>query len=157
MQPRIDTIFDEGDIPEDLEQAELEITTDYHVTVARTGKMWTATVEDLPDGQVIRAQGATWAETRDNVMDCVLDALAPDPDTVGFYFVPADPAAVEALNSVRDARVARVYAEQAERDAVRGAVRTLIAQGWTNRDIGSALGLSHQRISQIAPRAAASI
>ncbi|MFD1939720.1 MULTISPECIES: hypothetical protein [Nonomuraea] len=82
----------------------------------------------------------------------VADQLNPDPDTVGFYFTPADPEAADALKNVKAARLARIYAEQAERDAVRNAARALIDQGWTTRDIGSVLGLSHQRISQIVPR-----
>ncbi|MEU4833147.1 hypothetical protein [Streptosporangium sp. NPDC023615] len=147
-----EAIFDQSDLPEDPDQLELEVTTNYHATLTRTGKRWTATVHDLPDGHVIRVQGTTWRETADNVMECVLDLLPPDANTVGFDFTPADPEAAEARKAVSDARVARLYAEQAERDAVRNAVRTLIDQGWTTRDIGSALGLSHQRISQIVPR-----
>ncbi|WP_329083285.1 hypothetical protein [Streptosporangium sp. NBC_01469] len=147
-----EAIFDQSDIPEDLDQLELEVTTDYHATLTRTGKRWTATVQDLPDGHVIQVQGATWRETADNAMERVFDLLAPDPGTAGFHFTPADPEAANARKAVSDARVARLYAEQAERDAVRNAARTLIEQGWTTRDIGSLLGLSHQRISQIVPR-----
>ncbi|MCT9932925.1 hypothetical protein N5079_22210 [Planotetraspora sp. A-T 1434] len=153
MNDRRDAIFDEPDIPEDFDQAEVEIATSYNATATRTGKHWTATVRNLPEGHVIQVQGATWRETKDNVLNCVVDLLHPAPGTVGIHLAPADPEAADALNSVIDARVARFYAEQAERDAVRKAARTLIDQGWTTRDIGSALGLSHQRISQIVPRA----
>lgn len=148
-----EAIFDQPDIPEDLEQLELQVTNNYHATVTRTGKRWIATVHDLPDGHVIRVQGATWRETTDIAMECVFDLLNPDPGTSGFFFTPADPEAADARKAVLDARVARLHAEQAERDATRKAARTLIDKGWTTRDIGSVLGLSHQRISQIVPRA----
>lgn len=82
-------------------------------------------------------------------MECVFDLLDFDPDPVGFLFTPADPEAANVLRTVIDARTAHSYAEQAERDAA----RTLIDKGWTTRDIGSVLGLSHQRISRILPRA----
>lgn len=147
-----EAIFDQSDIPEDFDQTEVEITTTYRATLTRTGKHWTATVHDLPDGHVIQAQGATWRETADNAMECVLGLLRPDPDTVSFHFTPADPEAAAALRTVVEARNTRVHAEQAERDAVRNTARTLIDKGWTTRDIGSVVGLSHQRISQIVPR-----
>ncbi|WP_326822597.1 hypothetical protein [Streptosporangium sp. NBC_01756] len=153
MATRHEAVFEQPDIPEDLDQLELQVTTTYHATATRTGKRWTATVQDLPDSHVIRVQGATWGETADNVMESVFDLFDPDPNTVGFYLTPADPEAAGALRTVTDARAARLYAEQAERDAVRNAARIFISQGWTTRDIGSALGLSHQRISQIVPRA----
>ncbi|MFF3437419.1 hypothetical protein [Streptosporangium sp. NPDC002721] len=147
-----EAIFDQSDLPEDLDQLELAVTTDYRATMTRTGKRWTATFQDLPDGHVIQVQGTTWRETADNAMERVLDLFAHDPGTVGFFFTPAAPEAANARRAVLDARVARLRAEQAERDAVRDAARTLVEQGWTTRDIGSLLGLSHQRISQIVPR-----
>ena len=82
--------------------------TTYYATATRAGKQWTATATDLPDGHIVQAQGASWAEVKSNV---------------------------------------------AERDAVRQATRLFIAQGWSTRDAGSAMRLSHQRISQIVSAA----
>jgi hypothetical protein len=64
--------------------------------------------------------------------------------------IPADPRARDALTAVWTARGDRSRAELAEREAVRHAVRTLLEQGWSARDAGKALNLSHQRVSQIA-------
>ncbi|MET7337071.1 hypothetical protein [Nonomuraea sp. NPDC005650] len=144
-----ESILDQPDIPEDPDQLELQITTTYHATLARTGKRWTATADNLPGGHVIQVRGATWRETAVNAMAAIFDLLKYNPDTVGFFFTPADEEAAHVTADVRDARAARLHAE---RDALRNAVRTLIDKGWTTRDIGSVLGLSHQRISQIAPR-----
>lgn len=150
-----EAVWDQPDISEDLEQLEPlepfepEITTTYHATVARTGERWTATVDNLPDDHVIQVQGATWREVAHNVMDTL---ITPDPNTVGFFFTPADQDAADALNNVHSARAARFHAEQAERDAVRNTAHALVDQGWTTRDISSVLGLPHQRISQIISR-----
>ncbi|NUP78762.1 MAG: hypothetical protein HOV96_14585 [Nonomuraea sp.] len=147
-----DSILDQPDIPKDLDHLPLEITTNYHATLTRTGKRWTATVDDLPDGHIIHVQGTTWREAADNATERVLELVKCTPDTVAFSFAPADQEAADAIKTVRTARAARLHAEQAERDALRDAARTLIDKGWTTRDIGSVLGLSHQRISQIVPR-----
>ncbi|MEU6787228.1 hypothetical protein ABZ912_49240 [Nonomuraea angiospora] len=147
-----ESILDQPDITEEPDPLGTQITTTYHATLTRTGKHWTATFDNLPGGHIIRVQGATWRETADNAMEAIFDLLKYDPGTVGFAFTPADQEAALVMENVRDARAARLHAEQAERDALRNAARALIDKGWTTRDIGSVLGLSHQRISQIVPR-----
>ncbi|MBG0818916.1 hypothetical protein [Planomonospora sp. ID82291] len=143
-QPDITTEFDADDV----------VATDYRATVTRTGKQWTATVRDLPEGHAVQAQGSTWSEVGQNVTLCIVDLLQAAPGTVAVQLVPADSAAADALAAVKRARYARVLAEQAERDATRAAARTLIGQGWTTRDAGSAMGLSHQTISKLTSGAA---
>ncbi|MEU6717576.1 hypothetical protein ABZ897_39440 [Nonomuraea sp. NPDC046802] len=154
MRSRFETIFDEAGPVANTEENEGEGTT-YRATITRAGKQWTANVRDLPGGHVVQAQGATWREIKKNIADCVFDVLQDKPDTVAIQVVPADPEAAAALATVAAARSARVHAEQAERDAVRRAARLLIEKGWSTRDAGGALGLSHQRISQIVPRTTA--
>ncbi|MFB9252201.1 hypothetical protein ACFFWE_28540 [Sphaerisporangium melleum] len=132
------------------DEPEVEAVT-YVATATRTGKQWTATARDLPGGHTVQAQGASWREVKRNVADLVFE-IHNDDATIGVHLLPADPEAAAALHDVIAARSARVLAEQAERDAVRHAVRLLIHAGWSTRDIGSALLLSHQRVSQLAPR-----
>lgn len=146
-----DAIFARDDIPQDFDQVEAIEVANYLATATRRGTYWTATVKDLPGGHVVEAQGATWNQLGSNVLHCVAEFL--DSDDVGVAVVPADPDAADALHAVVEARTARFHAEQAERAAVIHAAHLLAGQGWTVRDIGSALGLSHQRIAQIAPRA----
>ncbi|GAA2692193.1 type II toxin-antitoxin system HicB family antitoxin [Nonomuraea recticatena] len=156
MTSRHELIFDQPDISEDLDSTEPEIVaTTYLATATRTGKYWTATVHGLPDRHNLQVQGATWKETKSNVLDRTVDLLGSDAGVVGVLLVPADAEEASALEAVRDARAARLLAEQAERDAVRTAAQTLLDRGWSTRDAGSALGLSHQRISQLAPRVTA--
>ncbi|WP_155355595.1 hypothetical protein [Acrocarpospora macrocephala] len=142
-----DLIFDQPDyIPSNDDDAVKTAT--YFATVARTGKVWTATAE-LPGGHTVRAQGASWADVRINLGQLIFDALQDKPEAIGVHVSPADPAANAALTAVIEARSARILAEQTERDVVRHAARLFRAQGWTTRDVGSVLRLSHQRISQI--------
>ncbi|MDH2426442.1 hypothetical protein [Sphaerisporangium sp. TRM90804] len=151
---RIDhgAIFNQPDLLETNDEPEVETVT-YFATATRTGKQWIATARDLPGGRTVQAQGASWREVKRNMADLVFEIHNDDASIGALHLVPADPDAEAALKDVVAARSARVLAEQAEREAVRHAVRLLIDQGWSTRDIGSALLLSHQRVSQIAPRA----
>lgn len=152
---QVEAIFDRPDLVKADEGTGPEVTI-YNATATRVGKYWKVTVHDLPDGRAAQAQGANWTEAQLNTMDCVQSLFPPDQrDTVGVRLMPADPQASDALVAVWTARSARARAEQAERDAVRDAVRILLAQGWTTRDAGKALALSHQRVSQLAPRSTA--
>ncbi|GAA0370281.1 hypothetical protein GCM10009530_20490 [Microbispora corallina] len=154
MRTPFEAILDQPDIVENLDDLEVESTT-YHATATRTGRQWTVTVNDLPEGRAVQAQGATWTDAEQNALTCVIDLLQAEPHTVNIHLAPNDEEAAAALAAVTEARVARAYAEQAERDAVRQAARILTDKGWTTRDAGGALRLSHQRISQLAPRTTA--
>jgi hypothetical protein len=154
MTSYTESIFDRPDLLDDTEPASTEATI-YRATAVRNGKYWTATVHDLPDGQALEVRGGTWREVAHNGLDAVLELVDPVPHgtTIGFHLTPADQRAATALLAVSETRSARILAEQAERDAVRHAAGLLTGQGWTTRDIGSAIGLSHQRVSQIVSRA----
>ncbi|MEV1245109.1 type II toxin-antitoxin system HicB family antitoxin [Nonomuraea sp. NPDC049750] len=155
MQTHFEQIFNEPDIIDTPDEETGAAYASYPATATRTGKLWSVVVRDLPAGHAVHAQGATWAEAELNAIKALIGALQAEPGTVGVQLAPADEEAAAALEAVTQARIARAYAEQAERDAVRRAARLLTDQGWTTRDAGGALRLSHQRISQIAPRATA--
>ncbi|MEO3869873.1 hypothetical protein ABGB18_13680 [Nonomuraea sp. B12E4] len=142
-----DLIFDQPDLISPSDGDVVEAVTCF-ATATRVGKQWTATAE-LPGGRIVQAQGASWADVKGNVAQLVFDALQDEPEVIGVHVGPADSEAKAALAAVFEARQKRVLAEQAERDVVRNAARLLTAQGWTTRDVGSAMRLSHQRISQI--------
>ncbi|MFI6786907.1 hypothetical protein ACIBG4_06225 [Nonomuraea sp. NPDC050383] len=151
MHPHLEAIFDQPDLipPGNWPRDEATIIS---ATATRTGKQWTAAAK-LPDGRPVKAQGATWVEVKKNVAQLIFDCLQAEPGALGVHLAPADSEAAAALDAVVSARIARANAEQAERDAVRHAAHLLISQGWTTRDAGSALRLSHQRISQITSSA----
>lgn len=126
----------------------------YDATATRTGKQWTVTVHGLPAGHAVVAQGATWADAHHNAHAAVHSLIGGEPWTVAINLWPDDSEAAEALRDVINARTARGEAEIAEREAVAHAAQLLTGKKeWTTRDAGSALHLSHQRISQLAPRA----
>lgn len=156
MRSPFDAIFDGIDLTEDSDESSLVEATTYRATATRTGKQWTVTVHDLPDGHAVVAQGATWGEAEDNTLTCLIDVLKAEPQwAVTVHVAPDDSEAAAALEAVTEARIARAEAEQAERDAVQRAARLLTDKGWSTRDAGRALRLSHQRISQLAPRTTA--
>ncbi|WP_030454149.1 type II toxin-antitoxin system HicB family antitoxin [Herbidospora cretacea] len=150
MRSRHEAVFDEPDIVEEHDES-IGISTDYIAVVTREGEGWRAAVDDLPGGKVVVAHGSTWAETITNIGDALSEAVTPEPPYVlGYHMVPADPDADSALKAVMLARYDRVYAEQAERDAVRQAVRVFLGQGWSTRDAARALLLSQERVEQLA-------
>lgn len=153
MTSHFEAIFSDG-LTEDVDDsAEDQVRcTTYQATADYDGSVWTAKVIDLPEGHAVHAQGATWADVERNTARCVVEALRAEPGTVALRLLPADAEAAAALEAVTAARVARAHAEQAERDAVRHAARVLTAKSWSTRDAGTALRLSKQRISQLAPR-----
>lgn len=147
-----EAIFDQPDLVRAGDDAGPEATI-YNGTATRVGKYWNVTVQGLPDGLAASAQGATWPEAESNTMDRVQSLFPPERQPwVGIRLIPADPQAADALMGVWTARGNRDRAEQAERDAVRNAIRTMLDQGWSTRDVGKAVGLSHQRVSQLDPR-----
>ncbi|MFG6197831.1 hypothetical protein [Nonomuraea sp. JJY05] len=152
MNQPFDALFDQPDLVPPSGKPEDEATI-ISATATRTGKHWTATAE-LPDGRPVKAQGTTWVEMKGNVAELIFDCIDAEPGALGVHVAPADPDAAAAIDAVVSARIARINAEQAERDAVRHAAHLLKSQGWNTRDSGSVLRMSHQRVSQILNDAA---
>ncbi|MFJ8745838.1 hypothetical protein ACIRL2_41580 [Embleya sp. NPDC127516] len=146
----IDAVFEQPDIDPDIASTDdrRPIPT-YTATATRTGKQWTATITGLPEGRTAQAHGPTWGDTELAAFSVVGEILDAEPATYTVRLVPADPTALDALDTLVQARLTLAHAEQAVRDAARNAARTLTDQGWTTRDTGTALRLSHQRISQL--------
>ncbi|GAA2351707.1 hypothetical protein [Streptomyces carpaticus] len=149
-----DSVFEEPVLADDADEFAGVVATTYTATATRTGNTWTVTVHDLPDGHIVKAQGGTWADAELNAHACVTDLLKVEDASVIVAVSPEDPEAAAAVRALVEARLARAEAEQAERDAAQAAARTLTGKGWSTRDAGRILRLSHQRISQLAPRSA---
>ncbi|MCF2532748.1 hypothetical protein [Yinghuangia soli] len=148
-----DSAFDNPDIAPDFDPDDLEgCVPSYTCEGEQVGDAWHVTVRGLPGGAEVHVQGKTWRKAKRHTIDAVQKALGPDSGVYGLQFVPADPEAAEAVDAYYEARQALCFAEQKLRDTAREAARTLTAQGWSNRDTGSVLMMSHQRISQLAPR-----
>ncbi|MYS80333.1 hypothetical protein [Embleya scabrispora] len=148
-----DALFDRPDVTDADPDGPAPLPS-YTGYATRVGNTWVVEIRDLPDDRTATAQGRTWREAKTATGNAIGEHLPAGHDGFGIQLAPADPDADAAITALIEARIALVYAEQAVRDAARHAARTLIDQGWNNRDTGAALGLSHQRVSQIAPRGA---
>jgi predicted RNase H-like HicB family nuclease len=125
----------------------VEVKT-YIALCQRSGSWWSISV---PEIKGLHSQ----ARRLDQVEDMARDAIALMLD------VPAESFAVEvrpelppvAARAVEARRAAKDAAQEAEEGTTQ-AVRELLGDGFTVRDIGAMLGLSPQRISQITHQAA---
>jgi predicted RNase H-like HicB family nuclease len=117
-------------------------------------------VERTPDGwwyiEVPEVEGArTQAKRLDQVDEMARDVLAilldVDPESFGLELAPVaiHEDGVELLNAARSARLAAAEADEAARVAVKRAVVGMSTMGYTMRDIGSLLGVTHQRVAQL--------
>ncbi|MEU0938994.1 hypothetical protein [Embleya sp. NPDC005971] len=124
----------------------------YDATATRVGTMWMVDIPGLPDGSTAAAHGRTWPEAQKNAGDRIRELLGPDGGAFGVRLSPADPDADAAVQALVEARTALHHAEESAREAAEHAARTLTAQGWTTRDAGAVLRISHQRVAQLAPQ-----
>jgi hypothetical protein len=117
----------------------------------RTGDWWAVEVPEV-DGVF------TQAKRLDQVPAMVADAVALledlDPATVEVEVVPVVPdALVEALSLARERREQAEALNVEASTIVRQVALDLTALGYSMRDIGVVLGVSHQRVAQlVAPR-----
>lgn len=125
----------------------MEVKT-YITSCRRSGSWWSVSVPEIKE---LHSQ----ARRLDQVEDMARDAIALMLD------VPAERFAVEVRPELPPAAARAVEARRAAKDAAKEAeegttqaVRELLGDGFTVRDIGAMLGLSPQRISQITHQAA---
>lgn len=142
-----DTALDQPDF--DTEDTEAEPIPCYTGTATQRGRIWIVDIPGLPGGLAAHAKADTFREAEAAAYQATAETLDADPATFQVRVIPEDPQAADALDDLVNARVALAHAEQAVRDAARHAARTLTAQGWSTRDAGAALRVSHQRISQL--------
>ncbi|MDI3387092.1 type II toxin-antitoxin system HicB family antitoxin [Streptomyces sp. B-S-A8] len=130
----------------------------YAAQATRDGKWWAVQVKGLPDNYVTFTQGATWTEAQEMAEDLVHtvheDAGIDEPFTVELR--PGDPDVVDALDELDVARQKQLAADAEEDRALAAAARTLTRRGFTVRDAARVLGISYQRVSQLAPKSAKS-
>lgn len=119
----------------------------YTAVCRRSGNWWAISVRELKG---VHTQARRLDQVADMARDAIALMLDVDPSGVEVTVEPEVPAPVaDALAARRAAREAEHAAEQ----ATASAVKQLLDEGYTIRDAGRLLGLSPQRISQIAPRA----
>ncbi len=125
----------------------VETLSTYTAVCRRSGNWWAVSIRELKG---VHTQARRLDQVPDMARDAIALMLEADPGEVQVTVEPEMPAPVE------DALAARRAAREAERaaeEATAIAARQLLDEGYTIRDAGRLLGLSPQRISQIAPRA----
>ena len=120
----------------------------YTAICRRSGSWWAISVPELKG---VHTQARRLDQVAAMTQEAIALMLDVDPAGVEVIVQPELPGtvsfAIEARNAAREA-------EQAAEQATAAAVRSLISDGYTVRDAGALLGLSPQRISQIASRRA---
>lgn len=123
--------------------------TTYRVRARRGTSGWWAI--DSPDVAGAISQTRRIDQVEAMARDAIALLLDVDP---GSFDVAVDLELPEAwARVVADAKRTRDEADTAEKTAqatVRGAVRTLLAAGLSMRDVGTIMGVSHQRVAQLA-------
>lgn len=118
------------------------------VEVTRSGRWWAIRVPSMPG---VFSQCRRLDQVDEFAREAVALAGGRHPDDVGELDIRTEPPA-EVADLVTDARAAADAARAATAhaaDARRTAASELAARGYTTRDIGALLGLSHQRVSQL--------
>ncbi|MCU7704306.1 type II toxin-antitoxin system HicB family antitoxin [Streptomyces albidoflavus] len=129
--------------------------TTHKATAERQGRFWVVRVDGLPEGEQNVTQGLTWTEAHENARDLVslvLD-IEDDPAAYTIDLVPADPAMFEVVRAAEEAAAAAQEADERRRAAMTRAAKTLVGLGLTQAEAGRMLGVTHQRIAQLAPKA----
>lgn len=119
----------------------------YRVDVVRSGKWWAITVPDLPGtfSQVKRID-----QVEANAREAIALMVDGDEDELDLDIqIDTDPAIVELVAELRASTEAATKARADEARTRLRVVRALQKRELPTRDIGTLIGLSHQRIAQI--------
>ena len=120
--------------------------TTYSVSCRRVGDWWAVSVPELKG---LHTQARRLDQVAAMAREAIALLLDVDPATVDVEVRPELPGTVTAA---LDARQAARDADEKAEQATATAIRALLSDGYTVRDAGALLGLSPQRISQIAAR-----
>jgi predicted RNase H-like HicB family nuclease len=125
------------------------MTTTYKAIAERSGKWWAVELPDVPGGFT---QGRNLKEAAEMAREAVALLLDLPEEEIEIDLQPKLPKdTTTALADFQTRRLQREEAEEAERTAQAAAARALTGAGLSVRDAGVVLGISHQRVAQLAP------
>ena len=120
----------------------------YRAEARRVGKWWAIDVSGVR-GAHTQARRLDQAEAMAREVISILRAV--DPASFEVEVVPIlDPELRTVVEDVRERREAADRAQHEAGQTMRDAVRHLSGRGLSTRDIGALLGVTNQRISQVA-------
>lgn len=121
----------------------------YTATCVRSGGWWAITV---PEIKGVFSQARRLDQVEEMAREAIALMLDVDPNS---FDVDVQPELPKEVTRARKARIALREAEQSADEATVSAARALLDKGYTVRDAGALLGISAQRVSQLAPKKAA--
>jgi predicted RNase H-like HicB family nuclease len=124
----------------------------YRAAATRDGRWWAVEIEGLPPNMVGVTQGRDLAEAEAMATEVVALLLDVPEDDIEIDLRVAG--AEELLDDLAQARTDKEAAARAEQETLARVARDLTARGLTQRDAARLLGLSPQRVAQLAPRRA---
>jgi hypothetical protein len=126
---------------------DIETNNAYTVLLSEEDGVWLVEVVGL---QGVRSFGRTVTSAVDNVREAI--AAAEDLDEWGdldLVITVADEATAAVLDRLREAKRHEESASAERHTAIKDAIAALRAEGMSYRDIGTVIGLSHQRVAQL--------
>jgi len=122
----------------------------YRVTAFREGRWWLLRV---PDFDVV-TQTRRLARAEQTARDLIATWLEADPETFDVEVVPAlgDENLDRMVSKAVEARTTATRYSSRAAALTDEAVHRLLATGVPMRDVGAMLGISHQRVAQLAGR-----
>jgi hypothetical protein len=106
----------------------------------------------VPEIKGVFSQARRLDQVEEMAREAIALMLDVDPNSVD---VDVQPELPQEVTRARKARSALRKAEESAEEATITAARALLAKGYTVRDAGALLGISAQRVSQLAPKKAA--
>ncbi|MBU8858470.1 MULTISPECIES: type II toxin-antitoxin system HicB family antitoxin [unclassified Micromonospora] len=120
----------------------------YTAKCVRSGDWWAITV---PEIKGVFSQARRLNQVEAMAREAIALLLDVDPQS---FDVDVRPDLPQEVTRARKARSALRKAEETAEEATVTAARALLEKGYTVRDTGALLGLSPQRVSQLAPKKA---
>ncbi len=123
----------------------------YTITVTRDDNLWAAQIGGLPPGRIGVTDVAHFADLEAEVRDLVAGLTDADPDEFDLVwrYVQDDHDYTASLEQSHEWQ-RRLAEAEANRDRYRAAAaHDMTRAGLSQRAIGDALGVSHQRVGQI--------
>lgn len=124
-----------------------ETKNSYKVLLSEEDGVWLIEAVGL---QGVRSFGRTVTSAVENVKEAIASAEDLDQwDDLDLVVTVGDDGTTAVLDRLRDARRLEESASAKRDTAVKDAIAALRGQGMSYRDIGTVIGMSHQRVAQL--------